>query len=275
MKYRDAVKAFKEKGIESAEYDAAVLFCTLLNIERSVLPIVADEDFESERLSAAVERRKEGYPLQYILGEWEFFGLSFEVNEKCLVPRPDTEILVEKAIKLLPQGAEFLELCTGSGCIPISICKSRHDVKGRATELYPETLEIARRNAERHGLNDIITFVQADLFAPCEAKIPDGKKYDAIISNPPYIPTDVVDVLEGEVRFEPRVALDGGGDGLDFYRVIISEYSKYLKDDGSIILEIGYDQAAAIIDLAKSGGLDCRVFKDFGGNDRVAVITKI
>ena len=274
MKYREAVKALKKNGIESAEYEAAVLFCVLLGLERAELPLVADEDFENEKLSAAIERRMQGYPLQYILGEWEFFGLSFEVNEKCLAPRPDTEILVEKAIKLLPENAEFLELCTGSGCIPISICKSRPDVKGRATELYPETLAVAQRNAEKHGLSDRIEFVRADLFNPSEAGIPCGKKYDAIISNPPYIATDVVDSLDGEVRFEPRAALDGGADGLDFYRVIIREYSEYLKNGGVILLEIGYDQGQAIKSLAADRMLDCSIFKDFGGNDRVAVIVK-
>jgi release factor glutamine methyltransferase len=117
--------------------------------------------------------------------------------------------------------------------------------------------------------------VQADLFSPDEAKIPEGKKYDAVISNPPYIPTEVVDSLEGAVKFEPRAALDGGKDGFDFYRVIIGEYSKYLKDDGMILLEIGYDQALTMIELSKANGFDCRVFKDFGGNDRVALLKKI
>ena len=244
--------------------------------------LISDMDhYASEEVGQAfsdmVSRVADGEPIAYVLGEWDFFGLTFKVTRDVLIPRDDTCAVAELAIKrglFLEKAPRILDLCTGSGCIPISICKSRPDVKGRATELYPETLAVAQRNAEKHGISDRIEFVRADLFNPSEAGIPCGKKYDAIISNPPYIATDVVDSLDGEVRFEPRAALDGGADGLDFYRVIIREYSEYLKNGGVILLEIGYDQGQAIKSLAADRMLDCSIFKDFGGNDRVAVIVK-
>lgn len=274
MRYQDAVKILRDNNITAPENEVSIILCSLLKIDRAKLPLLMGEDIKVEGLREILSRRSEGYPLQYILGEWDFFGLTFEVNESCLCPRPDTELLVEKAIEELPENAEFLELCTGSGCIPVAVCKHRRDVKGRATELCREALELAEKNAARNGVSDRIDFIKADVFNIAEANISDGKKYDAILSNPPYIPTDTVKKLKGEVTFEPTVALDGGRDGMDFYRIIVGEYSEYLKDDGKIMLEIGYDQAKAIADIAESAGFDCKIFKDLGGNDRVSILKR-
>ncbi len=269
MTYRECVKTLVSAGVENARYDVGVILGKLFDIEAAEIPLIADKDFDSNELQCLIERRASGEPLQYIIGEWEFYGLTFEVNENCLCPRADTETVVDLAVKLLPKEAEFLELCTGSGCIPVSVCKNRSDVKGIATDLFPKTLDIAKRNAERNGVADKIEFVLADLFdVDCWKE----HSFDAIISNPPYIPTKDIEVLSKEVKHEPLAALDGGEDGLDFYRVIINDYKKYLKNNGCVILEIGYDQGDQIKDLSLKAGYSCEIYKDLGGNDRVAVL---
>ena len=269
MTYRECIKLLESSGVESARFDASVIFEKLFGVSKAELPLIMDKNFDSEELSLLVSRRISGEPLQYIIGEWEFYGLSFDVNENCLCPRGDTELLVDLAIKLLPEKSEFLELCTGSGCIPVSVCKNRPDVKGKATDLFPKTLEIAKRNAEKNRVADKIDFVLADLF---DVDMWQGQSFDAILSNPPYIPTKDIEDLSKEVKREPLVALDGGEDGLDFYRVIVGRYGKYLKNNGKMILEIGFDQGEALRMLAKEAGFECKIYKDFGGNDRVAII---
>lgn len=281
MTYGEAARKLTECGSDNGRYEAALLFCKLFGLDMSEIPLLSDRDFDSPELTAAIERRAGGYPLQYILGEWDFYGLTFEVSEHCLCPRADTETAVEAAIKLLPSGGRFLELCTGSGCIPVAVCKHRPDVSGIATDLFEETLAIAKRNAKRNGVKDRIGFLLADVFdldvwekGEGKALIPHGG-FDAIISNPPYIPTKDIENLSKEVKHEPRAALDGGEDGLDFYRFIVSEYRKYLADDGRIIFEIGYDQGEALTSIAVEKGCTCRILKDLSGNNRVAVLEKI
>lgn len=280
LTYRDAAKKLTECGSDNGRYEAALLLCKLFGLSMSEIPLLSDRDFDSPELTEAIEKRAGGYPLQYILGEWDFYGLTFEVSEHCLCPRADTETAVEAAIKLLPREGIFLELCTGSGCIPVSVCKYRPDLVGVATDLYEETLAIAQRNAERNGVNERVEFVLADVFdldfwqnGKGKGLIPEGG-FDALISNPPYIPTGDIDGLSTEVKHEPRAALDGGDDGLDFYRFITQEYGRYLANDGKIIFEIGYDQGEALSIIAAENGYTCRILKDLGGNDRVAVLEK-
>ena len=249
----------------------------LFGVQRSDLPFLFNKNFESDGLRDALERRISGEPLQYIIGQWEFYGLTFEVNPHCLCPRADTEIAVEKAIKILPPNAEFLELCTGSGCIPISVCKNREDVRGVATDIFEETLAIAKRNAERNGVDDRVRFVNSSVFdfdywTQGEGRALVGDGFDAIISNPPYIPTEDIEDLSKEVKREPRAALDGGDDGLDFYREIVGKYRALLKENGVMIFEIGYDQAEALKAISAEAGCACEIFKDFCENDRVAVV---
>ena len=273
MTFREAVKKLSDAGIEAARSEAAYMLEEICGIESARLPLMYDEPIENERLVDAVARRCDHIPLQYILGKCEFFGLELLVTPDCLCPRPDTEISVETALAFLPDGGEFLELCTGSGCIPISLCKTRGDVTGIATDKFPNTLEIARRNSETHGVSDRLSLVCADLFDP-----PDyigDRRFDAIISNPPYIPTRVVEGLSREVKNEPAAALDGGDDGLDFYRHIVGEYAKYLKEHGAFIFEIGYDQGDAISDIARENGFTCEIIKDLEKNDRVARLLRI
>ena len=269
MTYRQATERLSSAGIENARGEAAMLFEEFCDASSATLLADPDRDYRSSALLSAIERRMEREPLQYILGKWDFFGLTLEVDPNCLCPRADTEITVETVIRELPQNARMLELCTGSGCIPIAVCASRCDVTSVSTDLFEPTLAIARRNAQRNGVSDRITFICSDVFARDLAL--EKESFDAIVSNPPYIPSKDVPRLAPEVMHEPATALDGGEDGLDFYREILGYYPVYLKKGGFIALEIGYDQGASVTELASSLGMSCQIIKDLGGNDRCAL----
>ena len=244
-------------GIENARFEAQLLFQSL----------------KGEALLAAVEKRCGGYPLQYILGEWDFYRETYEVGEACLIPRADTELLVEQAIALLPVGAKFLDLCTGSGCVAISTLCARSDVSAVGVDLFDQTLALAKRNAQRNGVTDRLTLMCADVLQePSQAF--QRASFDAIVSNPPYIRADVIPNLQREVRYEPEAALCGGEDGLDFYRAILDQWTCLLAANGFILFEIGYDQKEALIALGAKKGLTVSVFTDLGGNDRVALIKR-
>jgi len=244
-------------GIENALFEAMQLCASM----------------SGEALENAVERRCNGYPLQYLLGEWDFYRQRYEVSEDCLIPRADTELLVEKAIGMLPEGAQFLDLCTGSGCIAISTLCERPDTRCTAVDLFERTLALAARNADRNGVAARMTCRIADVL-----RLPEGElamqKFDAILSNPPYIRDDVVPVLQREVQHEPAAALRGGADGLDFYRSILERWSMLLKPDGFLLLEIGYDQADDLRALSEKHGFSHTVYRDLGGNDRVVYLKK-
>ncbi len=245
-------RALAKAGIENAAHEARLLA----------------ETFSGEALAAAVKRRAAREPLQYILGEWGFWRETYEVAPCCLVPRPDTEHLVERAISLLPRGARFADLCTGSGCVAISTLCSRPDTTALAVDLFEDTLAIAARNAQRNGAFDRVRFLQADVLKTP----PSVGQFDAILSNPPYIQSAVVDTLSAEVLGEPRAALDGGADGLDFYRAILGAWCTTLRENGFFLFEIGYDQGEDLRTLAREAGLTAEVFRDYGGNDRVVLI---
>ena len=188
-----------------------------------------------------------------------------------LIPRQDTEILVEWAIKNIPRGGCFADLCTGSGCIAVSTLAARSDLTCVAVEKYPEALEVAKRNAERNGVSDRIDFVLSDVLtddAPAE-------RFDAVLSNPPYVTAGEYETLEKELYFEPRHALTDGADGLTFYRRIFDVYPARLKEGGAIALEIGAAQAEAVAAIARFAGMKTNILKDYSGNDRVAVCGKV
>ena len=226
-----------------------------------------------EALEAAISRRCEGYPLQYLLGEWDFYRQTYEVSEDCLIPRADTETLVEKAISLLPEGARFLDLCTGSGCIAVSTLCERSDTSGVAVDLFEPTLALAGRNAARNGVADRLTLLCANVLnaPPTEVGV---APFDAILSNPPYIRRDAMAGLQREVQYEPKAALFGGEDGLDFYRAILKEWQTVLKKDGFFLFEIGYDQGDALRALGAEYGFFPTVYQDYGGNDRVVLLKR-
>lgn len=221
---------------------------------------VSEEQVRSyERLT---EKRSIHIPLQHLTGSQEFMGLSFCVNEDVLIPRQDTEILVEEAMKNIRPGMSVLDVCTGSGCILISILKLIPGTEGAGLDLSKEALAVAERNCQKHGVQTKL--IRSDLFEKISGK------YDRIISNPPYIPTKTIDTLTEEVRgHEPRMALDGHEDGLHFYREIVREAPAYLKNGGMLFFEIGCDQADAVDSLMERDFTDIRVVKDLSGLDRV------
>lgn len=262
----------QDAGIENAREEALLIVCALFGKSRASVLADPDADFESEALFAALDKRVERYPLQYIFGEWSFFGEEYRVSEDCLIPRSDTELLVAHAIKTLPRGAHFADLCTGSGCIAISTLVHRPDCTATAVDVFPKTLALATENAERNGVRERFCPVLADLLAPPTEDILDRAPFDAIVSNPPYIRSAVVDALEPELFFEPRAALDGGTDGLVFYRRIIESFLPLLKADGCFIFEIGFDGANDLRALAREHGLSCEIKNDLSGNARMAIL---
>lgn len=265
MTFSEICNTLRNSGIDSYSYEAKIL------CEEICGGFSEEKDYDSEALATAVKKRAEGYPLQYILGKWWFWDCEFYVSENCLIPRPDTEHIVEKAIKLLPIGARFADLCTGSGCIAISVLHSRGDTVCDAYELYEETLDIAKKNAILNGVSERFSPVLGDVL---KKETLSDKKYHAIISNPPYIRTDIIPTLSREVHFEPHAALDGGEDGLIFYRSILDNFYDNLYDGGMFIFEIGYDQGDDLKKMASDRGLECEIHRDFSGNNRCVIIYK-
>lgn len=266
MQLSEIVAALTAAGIENPRFEASVLW----------------ESFSAagdEALRGAVERRCTHYPLQYIVGEWDFYRETYEVSPDCLIPRADTETLVEAALReLRSNDAEILDLCTGSGCVAISVVANSVGTTAVAVDLFEPTLQLAARNAKRNGVEGLIHFRQADVLQPppeefCK-KAADGVRFDAILSNPPYICDDVVPTLQTEVQHEPKAALCGGADGLDFYRAILRYWQFLLAPDGFFGFEIGYDQGEALKKLAAEQGFSCTVLQDLGGCDRVAILRR-
>lgn len=273
MTYNEICNALSAAQIENNRGEASMLICHFCGINKADLLLRHDEDFSCPALDEAVAKRCKHYPLQYILGFWDFFHETYRVTENTLIPRQDTEKLVELAIRLIPENARMIDLCTGSGCVAISTLAARKDCRAVAVDLFSETLDVARENAEINGVGDRMGFLEKDVLDP--SFMDALGLFDCIISNPPYIETHQIALLDEELSFEPEAALDGGDDGLDFYRVIISEYGKYLNKDGIILLEIGCDQAKAVSSISAAAGMRCEIFKDYGGNDRVAYLKPV
>ena len=258
--------SFKEAGItDFADIDWVMVEVT--GKSRSMLQFC--EAFSSDEMSkimAAVQKRLKHIPLAYIFGKSYFYGREFKVNENVLIPRQDTEILIEKIsedIKLKQNKVDVLDIGTGSGAIAVTIQKET-GANVLAIDVSEKAIEIAKHNANK--LEAKVDFVLSDLFENVSGK------FDFIVSNPPYIETDVIETLEDEVRLnEPILALDGGEDGLDFYKKIIKEAPKYLKKGGKLYFEIGYNQAEALKNLMKNMFYNIKVYKDYGNNDRVVV----
>ena len=272
--YIGLTRALAAAGIDEAADEAALLLEHFAGVSRVSLMTERTREYADPHLEAAVQRRLERYPLQYILGKWNFFGLSFTVDEHCLVPRTDTECLVEEAIRCLPRLGTFADLCTGSGCIAVALLHSRPDLTAAALELYPDTLALAIKNAIDNAVSNRLTPICADLLDGGVEALAPYAPFDAILSNPPYIPTAVIEGLSPEVRQEPWAALDGGGDGLTFYRALLRDYPKLLRPGGRILLEIGYDQGDALRALCAEylPHATVEIIQDLGGQDRVVRI---
>ena len=273
MTYRQLCAILQDAKIENAEWDALCLMEHFLSVSPSLLRSAPDRNYENENLEDAVRRRLSREPLQYILGEWDFYRQKYEVSPNCLIPRSDTEILVENAVRLLPAQAHFADLCTGSGCIAISTLAERPDTTAVALEKFPATLVLAMRNATKNRVGNRFCGILEDVLNT-PVRIVGHAPFDAILSNPPYIPTADIEELSPEVHAEPMVALDGGNDGLIFYRAILKNYAPLLKEDGFFLFEIGYDQADDLTALAKEHNFaHVRIIRDLGGRDRVVYIS--
>ena len=269
MKLSELRRALSDAGIEDAETEARLLFTHVSGLPAHRL-IGGDPVSDDPRLDDLLARRLEREPLAYLIGEAAFYRETYRVTPDVLIPRPDTERLVEEAIKRLPAGARFADLCCGSGCIGISVLANRPDLFCDAVDLSPAAVALTRENAERNGVADRIRAVCADLFSlPAELS-----GYDAVLSNPPYVARAVIPTLSPEVGREPVAALDGGEDGLDFYREIARRLPSLLIPGGIALLEIGYDQAGAVSRIFSDVGCPPTVLSDYGGNPRVAVLTR-
>lgn len=257
---------------EFADYEAEKIVCHVFGVDKRTLTLRYGEEAPdvSEEIQIAVARRQNGEPLAYILGKTDFFGLEISVSTACLIPRADTEVIVEKAIEFLGQKeAKVLDICTGSGCIALAVA-ANSNASVHALDISEEALKTAESNAERLSLSGRMTFEKCDIFS--EKFTSDEKKYDLIVSNPPYIPTGDISALSREVCREPYVALDGGADGLIFYKRFISTLPQKLLPGGAIIFEIGYDQRSALHAICENAALEHEFFRDYGGNTRGIVI---
>lgn len=293
-----AAECFSERGIEDSGPDAWLLLSHGTGIDRLYYSLNGGEEIPAEQLAGLEElkeKRCSRIPVQQLVGGAWFMGYPFYVNEHVLIPRQDTEVLAEHVLKVLAEKSgkgnpgvsavrqgkcspaktaekdvgggrplRVLDLCTGSGCILLSILKEMPGISGTCTDISPEALAVAEENAARLGVE--ASFLQSDLWERVEGT------YDLVVSNPPYIARKVIGSLEPEVReHEPILALDGGEDGLDFYRRIVGRAAEYLENDGELFVEIGYDQGEAVSALMKENGfMDVRVIRDLAGLDRVA-----
>lgn len=277
--YEEGRRILEQAGLPDAALDARFLLEEVCGTNLQTLLVFPEKKVTEEEVNqyrAFIQRRKDREPTAMILGEWDFMGLTFRLNKSTLIPEQDTEVLVETALEELKRRGlgeaplRILDLCTGSGCILLSLLHELRNVGGLGTDLSEEALEAARENAVRLGLQERAAFRRGDLWEPVG-----DERFDLIVSNPPYVPTEVIPTLEPEVRCgEPYAALDGGEDGLVFYRRIMREAAGHLKPSGIIIVESGFDEAPQIAALMQDQKLrGIRTVKDYGGLDRVVLGT--
>lgn len=268
MTLREAIKILSDGGVENAAYDARELFSAICGTSRSEL-VSLEISSDSVALADAIKRRAKREPLQYIIGEVGFYREAYTVSPACLIPRADTELLVDYAVKHIPSGECFIDLCTGSGCVAISTLKNTQGTRAFAVDISNAALEIARINAERNGVIERLVLRECDAMSA-----PIADRCFAVLSNPPYVTEAAYRELMPEIYFEPRIAFVGGEDGLDFYKNITRIYRNIISDDGFIAYEIGYDQGDALRKIADELSMTAEILKDYSGNDRVAVLKK-
>lgn len=270
---RKGMIKLKTNGVKEPNLKSRLLMQYILNKPREYLLVNDNKELtlrQNVNYFKAIKKLIEGIPLQHITHQQEFMKLMFYVDENVLIPRADTEILVEEVIKIAKKinAKKILDLCTGSGAIAVSLAKYIKGGQITATDISEKALRIARLNARNNNVDDKITFISSNLFQ----NIPE-EKYDMIVSNPPYIKRKVIESLDKEVKKEPIIALDGGNDGLDFYKKIIYTSYEYLKYKGYLCLEIGYDQKNEVIDLINKEGKYINIYskKDLYYNDRIVI----
>lgn len=271
MKYQDLINELESYGAPDPQAEAQAIICQLFDITPARLLLERNRDFESAQLENLLLRRKEREPLQYILGKWEFFGREFFVTPACLIPRPDTELLVEKALEVIKPKDKVADFCTGSGCIGITL-SLEVGIEVDLVDISSDALLVAEKNAAHLGAR--CSLINSDI-----RSLPRDKKYDLIVSNPPYIPTGDIDALSPEVKKEPVLALDGGENGLDLVNFLITGGLSYLNDGGTMLIEFGYDQGeiidTSLAKIQKNGKISSyKIYKDYGGNHRLVLIKK-
>lgn len=271
--YTEGKNRLQKAGVQSYEFDARQLLFFAFSIDANQyllnqsMPLSREEEKKVNSYFEAIQKRSEKIPLQYITGEQNFCGLDFYVNENVLIPRLDTEVLVEKILECEEPGQSVMDMCTGSGCIAITLQKLG-GFQVMAVDISEGALTLARKNAQRNQAQ--VTFFQSNMFD----QLSNTSKVDVIVSNPPYIESKVVDELDDEVKkYEPRLALDGMEDGLYFYRILAREGKRFLNEGGRLYAEIGFDQAEAVKEIfGAQGFLDIQVYKDLAGLDRVVAM---
>ncbi|XXF80419.1 peptide chain release factor N(5)-glutamine methyltransferase [Myxococcaceae bacterium GXIMD 01537] len=267
---------FEKRGVDSPRLTAEVLLAHVLKTGRVRLYVDLDRPLSKDELGAfrgLIERRMAGEPTQYLTGVREFYNRPFKVDARVLIPRPETELLVEAALHRLPKDApgRALDVCTGSGCLAISLAAERPQATVYATDLSADACAVAKENAQALGVADRVHILQGDLFAP----LPPDALFDVVVSNPPYIATAEIDTLSPEVRREPRMALDGGPDGLALIRRVARGARKHLVPGGLLAMEVGETQGPALIEVLQGEGyVDVRVEKDLERRDRMAFGTQ-
>lgn len=279
MKLKDLRKKIKADLLpcssEDAEFEADCIVADLLGVKNSALRILGETDINDEMVSRAelfARQRLNGEPLQYILGKWEFYGLDFFVGKGVLIPRPETELLIDivREFTKKKNNISCFDLCSGSGCIGITVAKLFSGSDVTVLEKSDDALKYLLRNKE-HNSADNVTVIQGDLFDGADLFA--GKKCDILLSNPPYIRSEVISSLQREVLSEPKMALDGGSDGLDFYRAIAEKWFCAVKPDGMVAVEIGEEQGNEVSEIFSKYFKTVNVIKDFSGNDRVVTAT--
>lgn len=270
-----ATKMLNSKKIDTARLDSQLILGKVLNKDKIYLMINSNEEVEEkdeEEFLKLINKRMENMPIRYILGEVDFMGLDFYIEEGVLIPRSDTEVLVEEVLKIIDKDKELnlCDLCSGSGAIGISLAHYRKNIMVDLIDFYEKPEKISKKNIVRNKLENQVKFIKSDLL---KEPIKELKRYDIIVSNPPYIKENVIDTLMDDVKnYEPRTALSGGDSGLIFYERIVEESKKALKENGILAFEIGYDQGDSVRNIMKNGGyIDINVVKDLAGLDRVVI----
>ncbi len=268
MTISEAEKLLSDAGIEDARHEARIIFAAIGG-EPLYKLLTPSYNSENPEVGKAVYARCGRTPLAYLIGEVDFYRERYFVTPDCLIPRPDTELLVDFAVMNIPSGESFIDLCTGSGCVAISTLKNTHMTSAKAADISDAALNIARRNAEYNGVSDRIEFISADVLDK-----PLCERVFAVLANPPYVSEDCYKTLEPEIFKEPSAAFLGGKDGCDFYRRLTPLYRDIIDDRGFIAYEIGYDQGDMLSEIAEENNMSCRILKDMGARTRVAVLRK-
>ena len=270
-----SAESLRNSGVPNARLDAGALLAHALGRDRTFIITHSDDvvaDGVLARYRELIERRAQGEPLQYIVGHQEFFGLDFEVTPQVLIPRPETELLVETALDLIDATPFILDVGTGSGCIAITLLTKCAGARAIAVDVSEEALEVAKRNARRHSVDHRIEFKLSDCFSAIESKA----QFDLIVSNPPYVNEDAMDGLQREVRdYEPAIALTPGGDGLSVINRLISAGHTFLKKNGHLLIEIGFDQRDAVMQMVEEKVWELvEIYKDLQGIPRTLTLRK-